>query len=179
MSEFDYKNYPSYCLLTKGNKIFTVIIDTRERIPLRFNDDVLTVRRKLPEGDYAIDGYEKTGIVFERKRIGELIACLVPRERKEKPGTNQNKEGRFYEEIERLIQHEKSYIVVEGDYWQLKKYCDDGNTLMSWPAVRGLEARLNDKIEIRYCSTPQLAAQFIFTKMRLWLKDKNIASAQL
>lgn len=174
--------FPSY-MLNRGGVLFTIRRDNREQRPLKFADDVLTIPATLPEGDYDIEGYPN-GIVFERKSINDFAACLIPRQRDGIVDDQQDKEGRFYEEVVRLLRHDVAYIVVEGDYRDFHGYLTERAIRLglddkyiaewvskAWAKLRGLEARLCEKIHVHYCSTPELTAEFVFTAMRLWVKD--------
>ena len=79
-----------------------ILIDSRERAPLRFSDAVETETVTLPVGDYSLAGYTDT-IALERKRLGELATCC---------GTDRE---RFIDQIERLRSYPIRALIVEAD----------------------------------------------------------------
>jgi len=102
---------------------FVIITDNRERQPWDFNITIqrdshpmlieqACVRRKLPTGDYAIEGYE-TQIVIERKSPGDCIQSLTQSRK------------RFVREFERLQEFPWSAIVVECEWSELLKICKE------------------------------------------------------
>jgi ERCC4-type nuclease len=160
--------FPSY-YLNRGGLLFTAVFDTREQKPLKFADDVLTVKAMLKEGDYAIQGYEQTGIVFERKTVADLVASVIHDHH-----VKGDEAHRFDKELERLCQHDKAYIVVEGTWEDCKVCWRDQHGQMSWSQVRGLLVRLMlGNIPVVFCSTVELTAEWVFTAMRLWIKDQE------
>jgi DNA excision repair protein ERCC-4 len=83
-----------------------IIIDTREQLPFSFDGfGVETVRRALPEGDYAIDYLD--GCVIERKGLSDLLGCMT------------TGRSRFQNELERLRSYEFSAVVIEGSEYFL------------------------------------------------------------
>ena len=85
---------------------FTIIIDTREQLPFTFDGfDVETVRRALPEGDYAIDGIDDC--VIERKSVTDLLGCMT------------NGRTRFQAELERLRNYDFSAVIIESPEYLL------------------------------------------------------------
>lgn len=79
---------------------FTITIDTREQLPFSFDGfDVSTIRRALPEADYAIDGID--GCAIERKSVSDLLGCMTTGRK------------RFQAELERLRDYQFSAVVVE------------------------------------------------------------------
>ncbi len=79
----------------------TIIIDTREQIPLAF-DNLPTEAGSLDTGDYSIKGLEHL-IAVERKSLDDLLAC-VGRER-----------SRFKHELQRLRGYRFRLLVIEAD----------------------------------------------------------------
>ena len=53
---------------------FTVLVDTREQTPFRFNGWAVE-RRGLVTGDYSIDGLSEY-VAIERKTIQDLVGCV-------------------------------------------------------------------------------------------------------
>jgi hypothetical protein len=79
----------------------TIVIDTREQLPLEFNQP--TLRGPLPTGDYSIKGLERF-VAIERKSAGDLVGCLK----------GQNRE-RFERELSRGRGLDYFALVVEAD----------------------------------------------------------------
>ncbi|MBL7132879.1 MAG: ERCC4 domain-containing protein [Phycisphaerae bacterium] len=79
---------------------FRIVIDTREQEAWGF--DCPTVRRKLPAGDYSVDGLE-TAVAVERKSLGDFASTVI------------HHFERFAAELDRLRQYEAACIVVEAD----------------------------------------------------------------
>lgn len=108
---------------------FTIIIDTREQLPYRF-DDVRIDRRKsfvwtqtktLSTGDYSIAGFEDR-ICVERKSLVDLYGTL---------GASRE---RFEREFERMQDLDSSLVVIEASWREIaspdKK--DDGEIDYNW-----------------------------------------------
>jgi ERCC4-type nuclease len=93
---------------------FTIIVDTREKIPYSFYD-VYIGRKKafaltsigtLSTGDYSIQGFE-TKICVERKSLEDLYHTLI------------HDRERFIHELERMQDLERSLVVIEGTWQQI------------------------------------------------------------
>lgn len=93
---------------------YTIVIDTREQLPLAFATPirwahekhpmaVATVRACLPSGDYSLLGYE-TQVAVERKSIFDLFSTLGQGRR------------RFICELERLAAYRFAAVVVEAEW---------------------------------------------------------------
>jgi ERCC4-type nuclease len=81
----------------------TVIIDTREQLPLRL-DPLNAESGTLATGDYSVKGLEHV-VAVERKSAEDMLAC-IGRERE-----------RFDREVQRLLAYPVRAIVVESG-WQ-------------------------------------------------------------
>ena len=55
---------------------YTIIIDTREKLPLEFPAGILTARHKLDTGDYSIEGLENH-ICIERKSVDDFVNTVI------------------------------------------------------------------------------------------------------
>lgn len=89
----------------------TIIIDTREQLPLKFDNNEVNIRfKKLDCGDYSIQGHTKQ-IIFERKSVGDLYQTLA---------ITKNKK-RFKKELEKLAKIPLWYLVIEGSYTEVAK----------------------------------------------------------
>jgi ERCC4-type nuclease len=97
--------------IKEGRGPFTVVIDDRERKPYPFDSiregldliAVPTLTRRIPTGDYVVDGLEGE-IVVERKSLEDLYATLGQR-RKE-----------FEAEMIRMQSHRRAFVVVEAGW---------------------------------------------------------------
>lgn len=150
--------YFEHKMITEFPDGMIIVIDTRESDPLfhkggKLKKDIPIVRSKLEYGDYSLLGFEN-GIVFERKKIGDLFGCL-----------GKDRE-RFTKELEKLVEVERKYIVVEEkeeDIVQSYKYSQ-----MHPNAVRQSIA----SIEMRY------GIPFYYSRNRkqseLWMVDRMI-----
>jgi ERCC4-type nuclease len=104
---------------------FTVVIDSREQQPYRFDSIrgdhrvnwqrlvVPTVRQTLMTGDYSIVGLE-SAIAIERKSTPDFLACCG-RERE-----------RFERELERLGKLQYGAVVVEDELGSIESGLTDG-----------------------------------------------------
>lgn len=108
---------------------FTIIVDTREQLPYRF-DDVRVDRRKsfiwtqtktLSTGDYSIAGFEDK-ICVERKSLVDLYGTL---------GSGRD---RFEREFERMQDLDLSLVVVEATWKEIAfpDIKDNGETDYNW-----------------------------------------------
>ena len=80
----------------------TILVDTREQVPLRFSAAVDVEAVSLSVGDYSIRGVSDL-VAIERKRLGELATCC---------GTDRE---RFIAQIERLRAYPVRALVIEAD----------------------------------------------------------------
>jgi len=78
-----------------------VLIDTREKLPFQFGDDVDTVKTKLEVGDYSIKGLEHL-VSIERKSLDDFINSTIHNKR------------RFTQNLMDLTRMEHKAIVVEA-----------------------------------------------------------------
>jgi ERCC4-type nuclease len=99
----------------------TVIIDSNEQRPFDFSYHAnwigASVRRKLPTGDYSIEGMEDI-LTLERKSLADLILTLT------------QYRSRFFAECERMVQFKHRAIIIEASYQDIKTpYPDEVFTL--------------------------------------------------
>ncbi len=108
---------------------FTIIVDTREQLPYRF-EDVRINRKKsfvwaktktLSTGDYSIAGFENK-ICVERKSLVDLYGTL---------GTGR---GRFEREFERMQEMDTALVVIEATWKEIAfpNVNDDGTENFNW-----------------------------------------------
>jgi len=78
-----------------------VLIDTREKLPFQFGDDVDTVKTKLEVGDYSLKELEHL-VSIERKSLDDFINSTIHNKR------------RFTQNLMDLTRMEHKAIVVEA-----------------------------------------------------------------
>lgn len=83
-----------------------VLIDTREKEPLRFSEAVTVETCTLPAGDYSMRGCTDV-VALERKRISELAGCCG------------HDRERFLAQMERLKSYAVRGLIVEGNLGEI------------------------------------------------------------
>lgn len=93
----------------------TIIVDSREQLPLRFPDTVQTLTAKLSCGDYGLIAGDDKGVYIERKALPDLVGTLSPRT-VERMTSDDSNLCRFARELERA-KEVGAYLVllVESD----------------------------------------------------------------
>lgn len=137
---------------------FSVIVDTREQLPLEFKG-VATIRRGLKTGDYSIEGYE-TRVAIERKSLSDLLGSIT---------TNRE---RFNACMERLVLFESKAILVEATPSELErghwipKVSPNSviGTLFKWK-MRG--------IPVIYAANHEKASHYALWFLRLFYERRN------
>lgn len=80
-----------------------IVVDTREQVPWTFEGlGVETVREKLDEGDYSVEGFTSQ-VVIERKSLGDWV------------GTVMTDRPRFYRELDRMRGYAVRAVVIEAN----------------------------------------------------------------
>jgi len=77
---------------------FRIVIDTREQEPYGF--ECACVRKKMPAGDYSVEGYESI-VAVERKSIHDLVQTVI------------HDKNRFNRELAILRDYQAACIVTE------------------------------------------------------------------
>lgn len=137
---------------------FTIIVDTREKLPLKFHGHTV-VRRALKTGDYSIDGYADR-ISIERKSLPDLLGS-ISRDRK-----------RFDKCIDRLLKFEAKALVIEAmpfnlenGAWRSKVHPNAVvGSVISWK-MRGLP--------VIYASTQEQASRYVLWFMKHFWERRN------
>lgn len=80
----------------------TIVVDTREQKPLRFEAGTPIVRAKLDAGDYSLAGFERV-FAIERKSLEDLCQTLT------------RGRDRFDRECQLLAEMRRACILVEAD----------------------------------------------------------------
>lgn len=139
----------------------TIVVDTREQKPWVFPSEINVVSKKLNEGDYAIEGIEETGIVFERKTVADFCSTIV------------TGKDRFERECDRLSKHDYAFVVVEGDIKSLRDHTAIQHPLMTWSQMRGLTARLclHRHVRVLFFNSTFSAQEMVLNIIKLYYKD--------
>jgi len=127
----------------------TVIIDTRERDPYKFDSRLIKeVRLKLLAGDYTVAGMEDV-IAIERKTRDDFV------------GTVMQEYDRFKRELERLQKYIRALIVVEANLSEIGNH--DYYSTADPEAVirRKAEIEVNFGVPVQFCSDRQHACRFV------------------
>ncbi len=127
----------------------TIVVDTREQLPLAFDPDITeTVRRALPAGDYSIDGYEQS-VAVERKTLDDLVSTVIRGRR------------RFYKELARLASYGHACVVVEANLSDViqKRYRGGAHPNAIFGSV--LHIIVDSGIPVFFCSNRQVACKFV------------------
>ena len=127
----------------------TVVIDTREQLPLAFDPErTHAVHKALPAGDYSLEGWEER-VAVERKTLEDFVSTAT-RGRK-----------RFFRELRRLQAYEAACIVVEAGLGDLLlgKYRSDAHPVSMFGTV--LSIVVDFGIPVFFCTDRQVALRFI------------------
>lgn len=134
----------------------TVVIDTREKTPLKFPPGIKTVVKGLVTGDYSVLGLEKF-IAVERKNLADLLACV---------GSDRR---RFDEELHRLMAFDARAVVVEASRGHV--LMGNGRSRVDPKAVEGSLVAWSGKIHFEFASNPEQAARYV--AWFLWLHARR------
>lgn len=129
---------------------FTVAVDTRERHPWRFaRRDVVTERRSLPVGDYALLDGDTVVAAIERKRVPDLASSIVS--------------GCLTAMLSELAQLPRSAIVVEARLGELLRHGERTGVAPGWllNAVAALQVT-HPRVSWMFCETRPLAEDWAF-----------------
>jgi ERCC4-type nuclease len=148
---------------------FTVLVDTREGLPYTFEGLTTTaeegnlpicvcqIRRTLPVGDYAIEGYPR-GVIVERKSPPDLFQSVAKRRNMEHRLTAMNEE---YEYACFVVECELSaiYLNPQSDYSPTAL----GRSVISWQ-------QKYRNVHWMFCPGRRFAEQWTFRVLeRYWL----------
>jgi hypothetical protein len=130
-----------------GQQTVTILVDTRERYPYRFDrQQATTQRRALPVGDYGVALDDQIVAVVERKSLDDLAHRLI--------------DGGLTYALAELSTIERAALVVENRYSALFK-------LRHVPS--GFAPELLARVQVRYpnvpivfCDTRPLAEEWTF-----------------
>ena len=144
-----------------------ILVDTRERYGYRFsNQQVRTVRRALPCGDYAVSLGGDVVAAVERKSLADLVASL----------TN----GRLRYALGELATLPRAGVVVEDRYSQIFKL-DRVRPAQVADGLAELQVRWPG-IPIVFCETRKLAEEWTYRYLAAahrWGEDERPALARI
>lgn len=151
------------------NDNFTIIVDTRERIPWEFELHS-TAKRKLDTGDYSIEGFESIFCIERKRSVSEIANNIT--------------ESRFKDVLERMSKIPHSFILLEfsaDEVYQFpvgsdvpKKLWDklkiSGNYIMKYLT----EIQLNYNVHVIFCGYTETAERMAVGIMkRIYEKYAN------
>lgn len=138
-----------------------VVVDLRERYPWRFRDlPVVTERRRLPAGDYAVFDDDRLLAVVERKKIDEFAGGAV--------------QGSLQLQLAELAALPRALVLIEGRLSQLLK--GDARVQPGWllNLLAALQAA-HPSVPLWFAETGPLAANLAYR----WLAAcANLARAE-
>ncbi len=150
-----------------GIAALEIAVDTREHYPYRFAiQQVHTVRRALPAGDYAVTRSGGVIAAVERKSVADLVSSLI--------------DGRLRYALGELAALPRAAVVVEDRYssifkleWQRPATVADGlaELQVRWPTV-----------PIVFCETRKLAEEWTYRYLAAattWAADEAVISYRI
>jgi len=139
----------------------TLIIDTREKRPLRFAPTIRTIRRTLQTADYTVDGWQ-WAFAIERKSVPDLVNSLT------------TERARFTREMERMASIAFTRVIVEGSYQQVVNYIKTARRATPAAILGSIAA-----FEVRYdtpfvfAADPREAAERVATWARHFVRHRE------
>lgn len=124
----------------------TILCDTREQRPLKFNSSFKVERIGLKTGDYSCKHLESV-VTVERKSLSDLIGC-IGRDRE-----------RFEKNIERLKSFPVRAVIVEGAWIEIEQQRYRGS-LHPNSAIGSILSWITDGIPFIMAGDPTRAAAF-------------------
>lgn len=108
------------------SRSFTVVVDTREKLPWRLEDPSIInhVSKKLDTGDYTIEGLEDVLCIDRKASVSEIA--------------NNINQKRFHKELERIRLIPHAFIILEAT-------ADD---IFNFPYTADLPPRVKNRIRI-------------------------------
>ena len=90
--------------------MFDVIVDTREQTPWEFSSSAINEVwiDTLKSGDYSISGYEDRFSIERKGSTAELFSNITQK--------------RFENELERLVEYERKFLIFEFSYNDILQY---------------------------------------------------------
>ena len=141
-----------------------IIVDTRERYGYRFAaQQVVTVKRALPCGDYGVTVDGRLTAVVERKSLADLVASLTG--------------GTLRYALGELSALPRAAVVVEDRYSQIFKL-DRIRPAVVADGLAELQVRW-PQVPILFCETRQLAEEFTYRYLaaaHTWASDERFAA---
>lgn len=132
-----------------------IVIDTREQLPLApfviekgEHVDLVTVRRKLDFGDYALEGYENV-ICIERKSVQDLYGTLFGATTSV-TGEAARNQDRFRNELIRAQVAARRYVIVEGSWGDLEMWMFETGRRKTIPEVDALITSISLRYDVHF-----------------------------
>jgi len=154
------------------SKGYTVIVDTREKIPMKFNKSKYcagSIVEKLDSGDYSLWGLEDLVTLERKMTVSELAQNIM--------------QDRFHRELDRLTEYEHAIVLCEFSFNDLLKFPYNSGlpkSTMKRIRVKGeflqrkvLEITLDYGIPVHYAGNAENAKKYanVFFKS-IWKKYK-------
>jgi ERCC4-type nuclease len=139
---------------------FTIVVDTREQLPYKFNivDECNgAISKKLECGDYSILNLEHVISIERKKSVAELYNNL---------GKDR---GRFFNELENLRRIKYKFLVLEFSYDDIKKGCIYSRISPNYIISNLLKLQLEYGINVIYAGN-RVASQDIVKRIlnKVW-----------
>ncbi|MHB9038951.1 MAG: ERCC4 domain-containing protein [Armatimonadota bacterium] len=127
----------------------TVIVDTREQLPLSFDEKRFVVeRRALPAGDYSLGGLEHN-VVVERKTLQDFVHTVI-RDRE-----------RFRKELLKLAEYDRACVVVEAGLDDIVAGAYRSGAHPASVVGAAISIIIDYGIPVFFCSNRQCACRFV------------------
>ncbi|MHB1536002.1 MAG: ERCC4 domain-containing protein, partial [Acidimicrobiales bacterium] len=144
-----------------------IVVDSHEQYPYRFaTQQVRTVRRGLPCGDYAVSAGADLVASVERKSLVDLVSSLTS--------------GRFRFALGQLATHPRAAVVVEDRYSKVFALERVRPALVA-DGLAELQVRW-PSIPIVFCETRKLAEEWTYrylAAVHVWAEEEGPASARI
>jgi len=133
-----------------------IVADTREQAPYIFNsENVTTLHRAIPAGDYSIAGFEYE-VSVERKSLDDF-AHSVSRERK-----------RFFKMLEKLSKFDSACVVVEASINDVLDHKYRSGTHPNAVLGSAMSITVDYKIPVFFCGGRTTAKMFVELYLSRW-----------
>lgn len=130
-----------------------IAVDTREKKPWRFPDDVATTPQALPFGDYALVSSSVLAVI-ERKSEDDLVNTLM------------HDGSRFREELVKLAQADFGIVIVETDIPSLMSHQYRSRTPPNEILDRVISLSVDWQVDVVWASTRAHAVLYATSWLR-------------
>lgn len=140
----------------------TIYVDTREQMPYRFTEDVVTLRVALPTGDYSLQSEDPQLVAVERKTLNDFIGSVI------------HARSRFLAEMERLSLFKHKCVVVEGSITQVINRDYDSATHPNSVIGAAIAIVIEYGIPVYFFENRQISELFVERFLsRIWRKEEE------